>query len=136
MAGAPRLGAARGRGEARGQRLALHRVGHRDVARDPVAHGFADVRLHALAHDQHDAVEPGAPRVERGVVEERRPAGAHAVDLLGAAVTAPDPGGEDDEAQAHAGADQATAGSSIAIVPAAASISTSIPMGTVNCRSW
>ena len=86
-----------------GSALALHRVGHRDVAGDPVAHGLADVRLHALAHDQHDAVEPGAPRVESGVVEERRPAGAHAVDLLGAAVTAPDPGGEDDEAQAHAG---------------------------------
>ena len=103
VAGAPRLGAARGRGEARGKGAALDRVGHRDVARDPVAHRLADLRLHALAHDQHDAVEAGAPRVEGGVVEEGRPAGAHAVDLLGAAVPASHPGGEDDEAQAHPG---------------------------------
>ena len=40
------------------------------------------------------------------------------------------------EARSGPRAAQATAGSSIAIVPAAASISTSTPIGTVNCRSW
>src|SRR5512137_1516965 len=103
MPGSPWLAAPGGEGETGRQRLQLlPDVVDPDAVPDPFGHPGPEHGLHLLAHDEHELAEACLEGVVDRIVEEDLAGRAEGRNLLDAAESPADPGGEDNKRRARA----------------------------------
>ena len=84
--GAQRLGASGGDGAAGGHVHGLEGVFHLDLALDHIAYQFTEAVLKIMLDDKNHLGKAGVDRIVDGIEHQHLVVGAHAVNLLVAAV--------------------------------------------------